>query len=161
MSDHGVQGLATVNTIAAKKPAKEKRRGQLDLFTGRTRRGRDPYEIALHGLVVDTLTRWASDGWFFTHFPGGGLRDAKTAAKLKRMGTKPGVPDLILFAPDPLRGVHFIELKRRGGRLSPAQQVFADWAHDHGYAHEVIADFDSALVVLRGWGAIRTEIAPQ
>jgi hypothetical protein len=160
MFDH-VWESAAVNHVAAKKPAKGKRSGQLDLFTGRTRLARDPYEIALHGLVVDTLTRWASDGWFFTHFPAGGRRDAKTAAKLKRMGTKPGVPDLILFAPDPVRGAHFLELKRRGGRLSPAQQAFADWARGYGYCHEVVADYDSALAVLRGWGVIRTGIAPQ
>ena len=143
-------------------PRAKRRAGlQLDMFTKRVRRGPDPYEIALHGLVVDTLTRWAQPGWQWSHFPSGGRRDAKTAAMMKRLGTKSGWPDLILLPPICARGAMFIELKRRGGRLSPAQQTFADWAHDHGYAHEVIADYASALAVLRGWGAIRTEINPQ
>jgi hypothetical protein len=33
------------------------------------------------------------------HFPTGEKRDASTGAKLKRMGTKPGWPDLILVSP--------------------------------------------------------------
>jgi|SRR5215467_680847 len=148
-------------TMLAAKPAKGKRGGQLDLFTRRVRRSRDPYEIALHGLVVDTLTRWAQPGWMWSHFAAGERRDAKTGAKLKRLGLKSGWPDLLIFPPVPAHGPAFLELKRRGGRLSPAQQAFADWAHSYGYRHEVVADYASALVILKGWGVIRTGITPQ
>ena len=56
------------------------------------------------------------------HIPNGEKRDKRTAAKLKRMLVRPGVPDFCL----PLaRGGHsslWIELKDKGGRLSKEQK---------------------------------------
>jgi hypothetical protein len=137
---------------------------QLSLFKSRRQRGvalPPPLEFYLHVSIIDILQRWINPGWRFNHIASGEYRLPATAARLKRMGVQKGWPDIIIFPPLPSRGAMFLELKRRGGRLSPAQQAFADWAHDHGYAHEVIADYASALVVLRGWGVIRTGITPQ
>ena len=54
--------------------------------------------------------------------PNGGARNAITGALLKAEGCRPGVPDIIL--PVPINGYTglAIELKAKGGRLSPEQK---------------------------------------
>lgn len=69
-----------------------------------------------------TVTRWLDlalpKGAVFFHVPNGGSRNVIEATKLKRMGTKAGVPDFCVI----YRGRSiFIELKANKGRLSPAQ----------------------------------------
>ena len=126
---------------------------QIDLFTRRPRKPPSAPEFSLHCMVADVLDRWASPGWRFTHFPSGELRNKITAARLKRMGVKPGWPDFILLSPASV--AHFLELKRRGERLSDSQDEFADWCAAHGYPFACCDDFRAALTVLKGWSAVR------
>jgi len=82
--------------------------------------------------------------WFKARFPAvlimaipnGGKRDIATAKKLKDEGVLPGVPDL--FIPS----WHlWIEMKKPGGKLSPAQK-------------EIIPRLESAgYMVIVGYGA--------
>lgn len=70
-------------------------------------------------------------GVLWCHPPNGGHRNKIVAAKLKKHGAKPGVPDILIFTPPPkcpqYRGVA-IELKRmKGGVLSQSQK---DWIYD-------------------------------
>lgn len=60
--------------------------------------------------------------WF--HPPNGGKRNVREAAKFKAMGTKPGVPDVVILEPKGEWHGLFIELKVKGGRLSDYQK---DW----------------------------------
>lgn len=55
--------------------------------------------------------------------PNGGRRDKKEALNLKRQGVKAGVPDIFIGIPS--QGFHgaFIELKRKGGKVSESQQT--------------------------------------
>ena len=132
------------------------RAGQPDLFTRRVRRAPPAPEFSIHVMVADVLDRWASPGWRFTHFPSGELRNKITAARLKRMGLKPGWPDFILLSPDAL--AHFLELKRRGRKLSGDQDGFADWCAAHGYPFAMTDDFGVALATLKTWGAVRGSV---
>lgn len=61
---------------------------------------------------------------FAFHVPNGGKRDKATAGKMKALGVKKGVPDILL--PIPSRGhVGFAaELKIKGGRPTPEQVVW-------------------------------------
>ena len=78
----------------------------------------EPLEIAIHRAVVEHLQRRARPGVWFTHVPSGEPRGPGIGGKLKGMGTKPGVPDLMIVAHGkPL----FLELKRAGGRVSELQ----------------------------------------
>jgi hypothetical protein len=75
---------------------------------------------------IETVTpREPRLAWAF-HVPNGELRDKATAAKLQRMGVKPGVPDIWLPVPAPGHGYVglVMELKTASGALSPVQ---ADW----------------------------------
>ena len=79
-------------------------------------------QIASEASLQINICEWLKDNinedveW--THFPAGGGGYSR-GALLKRMGLKRGWPDLIFLFQGQLYG---IELKRPGGRLSPAQR---------------------------------------
>jgi len=79
------------------------------------RREEDPFQIA----VLDFLDLALPENSFHFHIPNGEKRDKKTAAKLKKMGVKAGVPDLCILWGGK---VVWIELKATKGRTSAAQQ---------------------------------------
>lgn len=56
------------------------------------------------------------------HVPNGGHRYPATAARMKLMGVRPGVPDLAFILPGGRSG--FIELKAGRGTLSDNQKIF-------------------------------------
>jgi hypothetical protein len=56
--------------------------------------GRSTYEDELTFVVAEYLDL---KGWLYTHFPAGEYRPVRTGAKLKRMGLKRGVPDMLIF----------------------------------------------------------------
>jgi hypothetical protein len=130
--------------------------GQRDLFTRRVRRPPPAPEFHLHILVADVLRRWIMPGWRFTHIASGEYRAKATAGRLKRMGVVPGWADLILLSPGAL--AHFLELKRRGEKLSEDQEDFADYCAAHGYPFVVTDDFRVALATLKQWGAVRGSV---
>lgn len=91
-------------------------------------------------------TRWQgrllSD--FALAIPNGGTRHVLEAVKLKRTGTKPGVPDVLL--PIPAGGYHglWIEMKAVGGRLSEHQQEVIAMLRSQGYRVDVCFGWDAA-----------------
>lgn len=60
------------------------------------------------------------------HSPNGGRRDAREAARFKRMGTRPGFPDLLLAIPSSRHPYLAVELKTtsRGSRQSDCQREY-------------------------------------
>ncbi len=72
--------------------------------------------------------------------PNGHLRDPATAARLKREGVRPGVPDD--FTPYARHGYHglFTEFKSEKGVLSSLQKSFKDFVEAEGYLFEVVKD---------------------
>jgi hypothetical protein len=139
--------------------------GQIDLFTKRVRKPAAPLEFAFAVSVADLLRWEAAPGWQWSHYPAGENRDHKVNAKgqrwspsgarLKRMGVQRGWPDFILIGPRG-KGVHFLELKRRGkGRLSDEQEEFRDWCREHGYPWCCTTSFDEVRAQLKSWGALK------
>lgn len=83
------------------------------------------------------------------HIANGGSRNPIEAAKLKRMGVKPGVPDL--FLPEARGGYHglYIELKRvRNGVVSAAQKGWIEALRASGYRVEVCKGWVAASEVI-------------
>ncbi len=136
--------------------AARKRTAQRDLLGQPLRQVPAEPEFHLHVLVADVLQRWIMPGWRFTHIASGEYRTKATAGRLKAMGVVPGWPDFILLSPDGL--AHFLELKRRGQKLSLDQRDFALYAHAHGYPFEWTDNFDVALAILKRWQAVRSGI---
>jgi hypothetical protein len=88
--------------------------------------------------------------------PNGGLRDKRTAAKLKAEGVRAGVPDL--FLPYPASGYHglFIEMKRPDGRTSIEQDAWIQVLNLNGYLAVVCKGQDEAWNCLMGYlGALQ------
>jgi hypothetical protein len=90
--------------------------------------------------------------WMF-HTPNGGKRPKSESGKLKAMGQRPGVPDLMLPR---RRGVYAglaVELKSATGRLSPYQREWLAALDEEGYLTAVCRDLDAfQAVVLRFLG---------
>jgi hypothetical protein len=130
---------------------------QLSLFKGRRQRGSLPPpapEFSIQCMVADDLRRFAHPEWQWTHIPNGGLRNKITAYQLKRAGVKPGWPDMLLL--DPFGRPHFLELKRRTGRMSEAQEAFASWCNARPLVqHAVAHSYQEARRILIEWGALR------
>jgi len=88
------------------------------------------------------LLRW------MVHYPAGGKRPKGEAGKLKAMGTKPGVPDLMLTR----RCGHWTgfaaELKSPIGRLSDDQREWLEALAEEGYITAVCRTLDEFQLVL-------------
>ena len=134
---------------------------QLHLFRRRHKPETPPAapEFATCCALADALRIGASPDWLWMHYPAGEARTAITGARLKRMGTKAGIADYLLCSPD--GRLHALEMKRRGGRLSLAQEDFANWCHEHGVPHVVARSFDEAIATLTAWGVLGKRIRPQ
>jgi hypothetical protein len=139
-------------------------RPRLPLFTGQIITKADlpaPAEHVWQITLVGILDVGLAQGWQYSAFPAGEIRDLHVAAKLKAMGLKPGWPDLIFVNPDGI--FHGLELKsraayrRRDNGLSDAQRSFRDHAMACSWQWAVAGDLDDALAVLRSWGALRSK----
>jgi len=71
---------------------------------------------------------------------------------MKLLGTLAGVPDLLFFHKSNLFAV---ELKARGGRLSPAQQAYADKLDHNGGFFWVGDNVDGVLSFLSHGGLLK------
>jgi len=110
-------------------------------------------EFAVQAFLVDIIRRGINPQWKFGHVPLGEVRDPITAARLKRLGTVPGWPDLQFAGPD--RQMVFLELKRRGGRLSESQQAMRDHLEGCGFAYLCTDSADHAIEWLKHHGILR------
>lgn len=133
---------------------------QLDLLKGPRQRGVKPVgptEFEIHCVVADYLRHGLADGWMWWHTPNGGYRMQATAGMLKRMGTQPGVVD-ILLAKAPHCQLHALELKRRGAKLTDDQKEWMAMVRKLGGEAAWADSVDYALEILKEWGAISTRI---
>lgn len=85
--------------------------------------------------------------WIY-HVPNGEKRDYVTAAKLKKMGVKAGVPDLVL--PVSRRGYHglYIEMKVDKNKPSEKQRKWISHLMEEGYLVKICYGFSEASSVL-------------
>ncbi len=111
-----------------------------------------PKEVSLHKDVARLLRAHCRAEWIWFHCPNGEVRDARTAAKLKAMGVRAGIPDLALVPP--FGPTHWLELKRPGEELSDAQEAFRMWATRHGVPMAVCSDMGQVLTAFAAWGCL-------
>ena len=83
------------------------------------------------------------------HVPNGEKRDKATAGKLKAMGVRRGVPDLLLpVARTPFHGL-WVELKTTKGKLSADQVEWLTYLNEAGYLAYVAYQWtDAAAFIL-------------
>ena len=86
------------------------------------------------------------------HLAGGGLARAKQMAALKADGLRAGFPDLLVFGRQPLQ-FGLMEVKReRGGKVSPDQEWWGEFARSRGFPWAIITQPEDALAAVRDWG---------
>jgi hypothetical protein len=124
---------------------------------GRFRKAPPALEFKTQCALADLLRLKANPDWWWTAFPADGLRTAATGARLKRAGLRAGMSDFIFIAPT---GRFLgLEIKRgRLGRLSEAQEAFADWCARHGVTYAVADSYDAAVTVLVAWGVLKAAL---
>jgi hypothetical protein len=134
--------------------------GQLHLFKGKRQTGvkpRGPTEFQIHCAVMDCLRNGIAPGWRAWHTPNGEYRMQATGGKLQRMGTMPGVSDILLAGP-PHATLHALELKAKGEKPTESQEAFLAWVEAIGGKADCADSVDGALAILRSWGAVRTRL---
>lgn len=106
--------------------------------------------------------------WLLFSIPNGGARSAITGAIMKAEGARKGAPDLFLAVPSQNRNqgrsdvechtewlpdLHglFLELKRRGGVLSPEQKTFHTLLQQQGYAVKVCWSLTEAITEITAY----------
>jgi hypothetical protein len=146
---------------------------QLNLFKSKRQRGTKPpapLEFASHVFLADLLRRWCSPQWRFTHIANGenrehsvnpktGQRYSVTGQRLQRMGMQPGWPDFLFAGPN--AKLVWLELKRRGNRLSAAQEEIEQHLRECGFDYLVTDNVDEAVAWLKGLGILRATIQVQ
>jgi hypothetical protein len=98
--------------------------------------------------------------WF--HPPNGGFRKITTAKRLRKLGVKPGVPDIVIITPPPAfpgRPGTVIELKRLdGGDVSDYQIDWLKRYMRYGWVTAICPGYVAAVEVLKicGYMEVRT-----
>lgn len=77
------------------------------------------------------------------------------AGSFGQLGLTKGLPDLLILGPSVPGRVGFIELKRMGGRTSPAQEEFKARCVALGLSHAVTFGRDEPIYTLECWGVVR------
>jgi hypothetical protein len=88
-------------------------------------------------------------GYLWCHVPNGGNRHVITGARMKKQGTKKGVPDVLIFDHVGVCNGIAIELKReKGGKLSKEQKIWLDNLDKRGWYTVECHGADEAINLL-------------
>jgi hypothetical protein len=125
-------------------------------MTAEEYRDRHMSEEAIHKVVVEWADRQAATEpalELLFHCPNGGSRHGAEAQKLKEMGTRQGVPDLLLPAaiargPESAWKGLALELKSPSGRLRDTQKWWIRRLREQGWAVAVAYGFDEARYII-------------
>lgn len=102
--------------------------------------------------IQKTVIQWVRTHPYFKgkeglvlHFPSEGKRSLSYGKKLKDMGFRAGIADLLIAMPR--KGYHgaWIELKSKSGKLSPMQVKFLADMSEQGYFTTVCYSIDDAI----------------
>lgn len=110
----------------------------------------EPSEAVIQATVVQHLEARGRPDMYWFHVPNGEHRHAATGAKLKKMGVKAGVPDLVLVIGGK---AIFLELKRNRGRVSTVQSATKVKIEMAGGEWRIAYGLDAALSELTAIGA--------
>lgn len=114
------------------------------------------FEVPTEEQEQEALFRWIAfqsvkypELKLMIHIPNEGKRSKAEGARLKRIGLRPGVPDLILPIPKNGKGGLFIELKRqKGGRVSENQKKWIEELERNGNVASVCYGWLEAAVLI-------------
>ena len=114
---------------------------------------RNSEETSLQKAVIKLWRMNGVPGSILAHIPNGERRDEITGARLKAMGVMPGMPDLL--AGSEKEKIFFVELKKKGGRLSPAQKLVHELLQTIGIEVYVLDELEDVVSLLREKSVLR------
>jgi hypothetical protein len=112
-----------------------------------------PNEHEFQATLCALLQYTADPELFWFAIPNGGARHIAVAKKLQAEGVKPGVPDLCFLLPGGRTA--WLEMKIAGGRLSPDQKVFRNYAFELGHPWAMATTLNEATDFLASVGALK------
>jgi hypothetical protein len=81
-----------------------------------------------------------------------GKTSMQRAMRLKAMGVRAGVTDLVIMDPD--GQACFLEIKTESGKLSESQKKFRDLCADRGWPWGIARSVEEAIEQCRTWSII-------
>ena len=82
------------------------------------------------------------------HSPNGGKRNAREAARFKKMGTRAGFPDLVLLLPRRNRHFLCIEMKAGKGRSTENQIEYGKLVEANGGEYHVCRSLEEFMEII-------------
>lgn len=111
-------------------------------------------EYALHKAIVHYLHQVMP--WNLAFHPANGeRRDMKTAVRLKAMGVRPGVPDLVI--PYGAGRMLWLEIKAPGGRASKAQREYINKLRNYGHTVAIVQSVEDVRLALSALSIVTRE----
>ena len=105
--------------------------------------------------IQKTVIQWVRSHPYFKgkeglvlHFPSEGARSPVFGKKLKDMGFRAGIADLLIAMPRRGYGGAWLELKSKKGKLSPAQKEFLDNMQQQNYFTAVCYSIEGAIEMI-------------
>lgn len=92
---------------------------------------------------------------YIFHCPNEAKRSPRLGAELKRLGMRPGVPDLLLLAPKGEFLGLAIEMKYGKNKCTREQIKWLEWLHKQGYKCEVCWSSEEAIEVIKNYLGIK------
>ena len=128
-----------------------------------TKRRTEPSEHQMQAAVIQwwrlNCKRFYIDERLLFAIPNGGARNAITGSLLKAEGVRKGVPDLFLAVRSSpgdgtaYRNGCFIEMKRKGGKISQEQTSYLRELANEGYEAHVCYTVDAAIKELERYAS--------
>jgi hypothetical protein len=121
-----------------------------------SRRNISEYDV--QAAVVAQVRARGVPGLVFWHTPNGMFagNGARTVARMKKIGMRPGVADLIFLH---LRQTFLLELKATArSRVEPEQAAFLSAAAFTGAHVSIATGLDAAIQQLERWGLLRGQM---
>jgi hypothetical protein len=110
----------------------------------------NPYQKYLKGedqlqRAVMNYIEMQYPGTIYTHPMNEGKRTPFEQYKMKYLGAKPGIPDLLIFTPNANRGGLALELKYKYNKPTPNQKKWLKWLENCNWAVDWHNNFDDCI----------------
>lgn len=113
-----------------------------------------PYEWQEQVTVIQYCTL---NNILCNHTPNEGKRSIQEGRKLKEMGLSPGFPDISILEPKGKFHGFYIEMKRKGNKLSEEQTTWLNELRARGYATALCYSADEAISKIQKYMKLRKE----
>ncbi len=108
-------------------------------------------ESVIQAQIVSALSLMGIFVFMVPNDAAGKITPAK-AGRLKAMGLRAGISDLVLVGPD--GQAYFLEVKTPGGKLSESQKLFSNLCLAKGWKYAVARSVEDAAELVRVWGLV-------